>query len=105
MTISGNYSGSFVGCLLNIVLLLNYFLMTFKALNNLAPSYIGNLLHLFIGCPLNIVLLQVPPSNLKTYGDRAFSVCPPKLWKGLPYYIRSKDYQGKGVNTPYRSSN
>ena len=24
--------------------------------------------------------LQVPPSNLKTYGDRAFSVCAPKLW-------------------------
>ena len=26
--------------------------------------------------------------NLKTYGDRAFSVCAPKLWNCLPYHIR-----------------
>ena len=66
--------------------------ITFKAVNNLAPSYISNLLHLYT--PNRFLRssskfqLQVPPSNLKTYGDRAFSVCAPKLWNCLPYYIR-----------------
>ena len=67
-------------------------LITFKALNNLAPSYVSNLLHLYTPNRLlrssSKFLLQVPPSNLKTYGDRAFSVCAPKLWNCLPYHIR-----------------
>ena len=67
-------------------------LITFKALNNLAPSYISNLLHLYTPNRLlrssSKFQLQVPPSNLKTYGDRAFSVCVPKLWNCLPYHIR-----------------
>ena len=88
MTISHHYSGSFICCPLNVVLLL----ITFKALNNLAPSYISNLLHLYTPNRLlrssSKFQLQVPPSNLKTYGDRAFSVCAPKLWNCLPYHIR-----------------
>ena len=67
-------------------------LMTFKALNNLVPCYIGNLLHLYT--PNRTLrssskfLLQVPQFNLKNYGERAFSVCAPKLWNCLPNYIR-----------------
>ena len=69
-------------------------LITFKALNNLAPCYITNLLHLYTPNRLlrssSKFLLQVPKSNLKTYGDRAFSVCAPKLWNCLPSYIRRR---------------
>lgn len=67
-------------------------LITFKALNNLDPSYVSNLLHLYTPNRLlrssSKFLLQVPTSNLKTYGDRAFSVCAPKLWNCLPYHVR-----------------
>jgi len=56
-------------------------LTTFKALNNLAPCCIGNLLHLYVPNRLlrsaSKFQLQVPPLNQKTYGDRAFFVCAP----------------------------
>ena len=67
-------------------------LITYKALNDLAPIYISNLLNKYV--PIRQLrsssqyLLNVPSSNLKTYGDRAFSVCAPKLWNDLPYEIK-----------------
>ena len=33
-------------------------------------------------------LLSVPKSRTVTYGDRAFSVCAPKLWNELPFQLR-----------------
>ena len=33
-------------------------------------------------------LLVIPRSRLKFYGDRAFSVCAPKLWNNLPEHIK-----------------
>ena len=54
-------------------------LITYKALNDLAPIYISNLLNKYV--PLTQLrsssqyLIDVLSSNLKTYGDRAFSVC------------------------------
>ena len=33
-------------------------------------------------------LLSVPKSGTVTYGDRAFSVCAPKLWNELPFQLR-----------------
>ena len=53
-------------------------LLTYKALNNQAPN-----LRLSSKC-----LLKVTISNLKSYGDRAFSVAAPKLWNQLPLNIR-----------------
>lgn len=32
--------------------------------------------------------LQVPSSNMKTNGDRAFSLCPRKFWNCPPSYIK-----------------
>ena len=32
--------------------------------------------------------LSVPKSRTVTYGDRAFSVCAPKLWNELPFQLR-----------------
>ena len=33
-------------------------------------------------------LLSVPKSRTVTYGNRAFSVCAPKLWNELPFQLR-----------------
>ena len=33
-------------------------------------------------------LLDEPRANLKTYGERAFSVAAPRLWNKLPLQIR-----------------
>ena len=63
-------------------------LMVFKCLHNLAPSYLSNLIIKYT--PNRALrsssknLLVVPPSRIKGYGDRAFSVCGPKLWNNLP---------------------
>ena len=66
-------------------------LLTFKALNNLAPPYLSQLI-----VPYNPTrnlrsagrhLLEVPNVHLKSYGDRAFSVTAPKHWNELPLDI------------------
>ena len=68
-------------------------LLTYKAMNYLAPPYISELLNLY--CPKRTLrfsdskLLQVPRTFTATYGDRAFSVCAPKLWNSLPFDIRT----------------
>ena len=55
---------------------------TFKALNNLCPSYISDLLETYKlirsirSSSRN--LLVIPRSKLKSYGDRAFSASAPK---------------------------
>ena len=67
-------------------------LLTWKSLNGEAPTYLRDLLK-----PKQFTrqlrsssdsLLEVPRTNLKTYGDRAFSVQAPKLWNALPSFIR-----------------
>ena len=63
-------------------------LMTYKALNGLAPSYISELVN------YNPLSGSRTPS-LQTYlsktacGDRAFICCAAKLWNRLPEDIRS----------------
>ena len=69
-------------------------LLTFKALNNLGPEYMKDML------PLQSQLrntrsskggtrLMEPKSKLRFGGDRAFSVCAPRLWNRLPNTLRS----------------
>ena len=67
-------------------------LLTFKALNNLAPPYLSQLI-----VPYNPTrnlrsaskhLLEVPNVRLKSYGDRAFSVAAPKHWNDIPLDIK-----------------
>ena len=67
-------------------------LITYKALNGLAPTYLRDLLQ-FHNPPRSLrsggqLRLKVPATKLKTYGDRAFSVLAPKLWNKLPLEIR-----------------
>ena len=67
-------------------------LLTYKALNGLAPDYIRDLLRYSdsrrtLRSSSNR-LLNEPRANLKTYGERAFSVSAPRLWNKLPFQIR-----------------
>ncbi len=67
-------------------------LMVFKALHNMYPSYITNLLEYHTPVrtlrSADKLLLAVPRSKKKSKGDRAFMVVAPKLWNSLPLHIR-----------------
>ena len=67
-------------------------LMTFKCLNQLAPSYLSDLLiHYRASRTLRSSdkeLLIKPRCRLKTYGERAFSFIAPKLWNTLSLSIK-----------------
>ena len=66
-------------------------LLTYKALNGMAPKYIADLLQPYT--PTRQLrsssknLLVTPKSNLKFYGDRSFQVF--RLWNSLTDDIRS----------------
>ena len=67
-------------------------LLCFKALNNLAPVYISELLEYKKPTGYNLrneFELFEPRTNLVTYGDRAFSSIAPKLWNKLPLDLKS----------------
>ncbi len=68
-------------------------MFVFKALNGLAPPYLSDLLTPQVRNRTlrssNQGLLEVPRSNYKHWGDRAFSVAAPKLWNKLPPEMRT----------------
>ena len=71
-------------------------LLIFKALNDAAPSYLTDLLKLYspranLRSTHDPLTLSIPMTNLRTYGDRAFSVLGPRLWNDLPLHIRESD--------------
>ena len=67
-------------------------LITYKAQYGLAPDYLGALLVEYH--PARSLRSSVPGklvekrSHKKRSGDRAFSVCAPKLWNVLPQNVR-----------------
>uniref|UniRef100_A0A8C6NUT7 HECT-type E3 ubiquitin transferase n=1 Tax=Nothobranchius furzeri TaxID=105023 RepID=A0A8C6NUT7_NOTFU len=66
--------------------------LTYRALNNQAPSYLSELLSPHT-TSLNLRstsenLLAVPRTRLKTKGDRAFQTIAPRLWNSLPSNLR-----------------
>ena len=67
-------------------------LLTFKALHNLAPPYLRELLTSYT--PSRSLrsscnnLLAVPRTRLSTLGGRSFSAMAPKLWNSLPQSLR-----------------
>ena len=67
-------------------------LLVFKALNGLGPRYLVELLqyqnHSRTLRSNSLEFLLQQNSNTKTYGDRAFSICAPTLWNGIPLDIR-----------------
>ena len=70
-------------------------LLTYKALNNMAPKYISDLLTMYVPSrslrSSSQLLLSIPKSRLATCGDRAFAIAAPKLWNSLPLSIRSSE--------------
>jgi hypothetical protein len=67
-------------------------LLTFKALHGLAPKYLTELVQRYKP-PRDLrsadqALLVVPPTNLVTFGDRAYIKAAPTLWNNLPRSIR-----------------
>ena len=68
-------------------------LITYKALNGLAPLYLLDLLPPKPNKRLlrssDKGLLEVPATNLKTKGDRAFAFVAPTLWNALPLPFRN----------------
>ena len=67
-------------------------LLTFKAVYNLGPNYICDLLQTYKPVrsllPSSMNMLVIPRSRLKFYVQRAFSVCAPTLWNKLPEHIK-----------------
>jgi hypothetical protein len=67
-------------------------LLAYKAQNNAAPVYLSDLLSPYI--PSRSLRseqqcrLEQPASHSRKYGDRAFSVCAPRLWNELPNEIK-----------------
>ena len=68
-------------------------LLTYKVLNGFAPTYLSELIQPYKNHrnlrSNNQYLLRVPKSKTTTFGDRAFSVCAPKLWNNLPSDFKS----------------
>ena len=69
--------------------------LTYKALHQLAPPYLTNLLSPYQPSrSLRSIwagLLSTPKSNLRSFGDRAFSRAAPRLWNSLPQDIRDSE--------------
>ncbi|KAL0150403.1 hypothetical protein M9458_054220 [Cirrhinus mrigala] len=70
-------------------------LLTYKALNSLAPAYLTSLLPRYNPSrslrSQNSGLLVVPRIAKSTKGGRAFSHLAPKLWNSLPDNVRGSD--------------
>ena len=68
-------------------------LLTYKALHDLAPQYLTNMLVTYEPRQglrsADQGYLNVPKTKLATYGDRAFSKVAPVLWNGLPVHIKT----------------
>ena len=70
-------------------------LLTYKALHNLAPTYLCDLLHEH--SPSRTLrssasgLLTIPTSRLSTMGAQALSCSAQRLWNSLPPHIRQLD--------------
>lgn len=67
-------------------------LLVYKSLNNLAPSYLSDLLHPYTSNRElrsgNKSLLRIPRTRLKKRGNRAFEVVGPTLWNNLPIHLK-----------------
>ena len=67
-------------------------LLTYRALNDLAPEYISELVRFYRPAKDlrsgKLLQLAVPTTRLKTFGDRCFEAAAPKEWNKLPLNIK-----------------
>ncbi len=70
-------------------------LLTYKALNNLAPQYLNQLLQVYTPSRAlrssSSISLVVPRIRLTTMGARSYSYAAPRLWNSLPLDIRNSN--------------
>ena len=72
-------------------------MISFKAIQNLGPAYLSNLINNKRCSRYNLrsnvgVILHDPTAKFKrTLGDRSFSGAAPKIWNGLPDYIKKEN--------------
>ncbi len=70
-------------------------LLTYKALNNLAPPYLNQLLQVYTPSRAlrssSSISLVVPRIRLTTMGARSYSYAAPRLWNSLPLDIRNSN--------------
>ena len=70
-------------------------MLTYRAPHGLLPSYTTDLLHPYVAAhtlrSAEGNLLTVPPSRLRSHGDRRFAHAAPVLWNSLPLNIRNAD--------------
>lgn len=77
-------------------ILFKILLITFKAVHELAPNYILELIKLktprryrLRSCNDDLLLELAKGKMYSTLGDRSFQTAAPKLWNVVPYYIRN----------------
>lgn len=73
-------------------------ILTYRALNGLAPEYLADLLHTYRPSRSlrseDSQSLMEPRYRLKTYGYRSFQCCAPRLWNTLPVVLRRSETLG-----------
>ena len=71
--------------------------ISFKAIHNLGPAYLSHLINIKRCSCSNLesnvgVILQDPIAKFKcTLRERSFTAAAPKIWNGLPDYIRKEN--------------
>ena len=71
--------------------------MTFKAVHDLAPSYIKELVKIkplaqyHLRSNSSVILVDPSIGYKKTLGDRSFTAAAPKVWNSLPDFIRNQN--------------
>ena len=71
--------------------------ISFKTIHNRGPAFLSNLINIKQCSRYNLrsivgVILQDPTAKFKcTLGDRSFTAAAPKIWNGLPDYIRKEN--------------
>ena len=71
--------------------------ISFKTIHNMGPAFLSNLINIKQCSRYNLrsivgVILQDPTAKFKcTLGDRSFTAAAPKIWNGLPDYIRKEN--------------
>ena len=71
--------------------------ISLKTIHNMGPAFLSNLINIKQCSRYNLrsfvgVILQDPTAKFKcTLGDRSFTAAAPKIWNGLPDYIRKEN--------------
>ena len=68
-------------------------MLTYKCLNNKAPQYLQNLIHIkqpndSLRSSTDLMILEYPPFEKAEYKKRRFTYAAPTVWNGLPRNLK-----------------